>query len=921
MTQSCGISLPLKIQGRAFFCEKRCSKNEIVSIKIRKKLNGKGAGYFYTYIFMLKIFMKNVMHKWNPTSFPLIALLISTTLVLAFFSESIAYAAVTDNGTPSHINITGSSATWTHTVNSGVNRALFVEIATTEAVQATGVTYGGVALTPVLQYTDARRIEIWVLVAPPVGTANVVVSFSGSTGALCGATTFDGVKQSSPVGDQQTKSGTSLLGLTAHVTVASAPGDMVIDVQNWDAVLSLGVGADQTKLWWDSTILMLDITGGSSEKAGAASVDMGTNLEISLHKFVMGAVSINASPTMKISGTVFEDVNYGGGAGRDRSSASGVVRSGARVELYNGSSNYVTYTTSDTSGAYSFSGLTTDAYTVRVVNSSVTSSRSGYVTGLLPVQTYRTDATSGIVAGVTDRVGGEAPDKADAGNGSTTLAALTTATTAPQSVTTISLTESDVTGLDFGFNFDTVVNVNNAGQGSLRQFLTNANALSNSGLAQSGRTAGIENTVWMISNGTGAAGLQAVNNFFSGGIAVISPVSALPTITDPVVLDGSTQPGWVSTQIVKLSGSSGGGSNGLSISGGNSTIKELIIDSFGAAGISLSGTGGTTVSDNIIHANNRGVYDNAAGDLFIRNVIYGNSGEGIYLDSGATGARIYQNTIHGNSTRGISQAGGSATIRNNLITGSGGIGLYSSSGTLTESYNGITDAVTTPANNGGRSNVSLSTYDLNVNPLYTNAATGIFSLTECASPAINQGIDLGTDQPDMNGASAGLWNNNAPEMGAFETTGSCAPGLSIVKQIWELNGTAPYTSLTAPVGSTLSFLIYVKNTTAGTVTDLRINDLLDETAFQYVAGSMVRSSALSPPSDSATDLTIFNATAAGTGAAVSDGVDGDVASAQDTGGLPDIDRITIGAVDGQANAVLSLSGHSTFGLRFNVKIK
>ena len=129
------------------------------------------------------------------------------------------------------------------------------------------------------------------------------------------------------------------------------------------------------------------------------------------------------------------------------------------------------------------------------------------------------------------------------------------------------------------------------------------------------------------------------------------------------------------------------------MSGGNSTIKELIIDSFGGAGISISGTGGSIVSDNIIHANNRGVYDNAASDQFFRNVIYGNSGvngEGIYLDSGASGVKIYQNTIHGNSTRGISQAGGSATIRNNLITGSGGVGLYSSGGTLTESYNGIT---------------------------------------------------------------------------------------------------------------------------------------------------------------------------------------------------------------------------------------
>ena len=65
-----------------------------------------------------------------------------------------------------------------------------------------------------------------------------------------------------------------------------------------------------------------------------------------------------------------------------------------------------------------------------------------------------------------------------------------------------------ITGVNFGFNFDTVVNTNNTGQGSLRQFITNANALSNTGLAQSGLTAGIDNAIWMISNGSSAAGLR-----------------------------------------------------------------------------------------------------------------------------------------------------------------------------------------------------------------------------------------------------------------------------------------------------------------------------------------------------------------------------------------------------------------------------
>jgi hypothetical protein len=240
---------------------------------------------------------------------------------------------------------------------------------------------------------------------------------------------------------------------------------------------------------------------------------------------------------------------------------------------------------------------------------------------------------------------------------------------------------------------------------------------------------------------------------------------------------------------------------------------------------------------------------------------------------------------------------------------------------MTEAYNGVTDAATSPPNTLGRGNVALDPGDLNLNPLYLNAALGNYSLTECSSPAINAGVDLGADQPDMNGAAAGLWNNNAPDLGALESSASCVPSLSIIKQAWDLNGLAPLTSLTAPVGSTIAFLIYVKNTTGGPVSDLRINDALDETAFQYQAGSLVRTSAAAPPADSASNLAIFAATAPGTGTPLSDAVDGDVASALNTGGLPDIDRITIGAVAGQANASLSLAGHTSFGLRFKVKIK
>jgi len=952
--------------------------------------------------------MQNVHNnslKLSPASLP--AILIGIILIFIFSPGSVAYAVVTNSGTPSYTAVSNAvSGSLPYTVNSGINRALVVQIAGSTN-QATAVTYADLPLNRIFFKTDSRTNEMWVLVNPPVGMANVVVTFSGSTNAFIGAATFNGVKQSAPYGNFATSSGTTLvilggisIGPTMSVTVASAPGDMVIDVESWVSLVSLGHAADQAELWWDSALLGL-IGGacGSTEKPGAASVTMkGSALSVlGLYPFVIGAVSITASPPMTLSGTVFEDVNYGGGAGRDRISAGGVGRPGARVELYDSVGIFISSTTTDASGVYTFSALSTGTYIVRVVNDTVSSSRPGSIAGLLPVQTYRTDVSSGTPVGVTDRVGGEAPDKVDSVNGVVNLTVITTATRVPQSITTVTLTEVDVSGVDFGFNFDTIVNKNDTGQGSLRQFINNANILGNAGLAQAGQVSGNEAAIFMIPDGNAHPGLRSgVVNQLTGGVAVIQLATVLPpVIGNNTVIDGTIQTAnvgntnlsgleveiagngvlgsglWVSgafsvtIRAVAIYGFSGSVTNGNGIYvlnadstaiygcylGTNASGAAALANS--AAGIAVGGTAtsttiggvysgegnlialnsgngihldslgtGTAIRGNIIRGNGQnGIYSASVGVLIAKNIINNNGGtfDGIFLDAGSSNAKVYQNTVHGNGRDGIRVGDIGAIIKNNIFTGNGGFGINRIAASMTESYNDVTDALIAPANVLGRSNVTLDSSDLNVNPLYINAAGFNFNLTECTSPAINQGIDLAADQPDMNGATAGLWNNNAPELGALETSSSCAPSLTIVKQAWELSGTGPYTTLSAPVGATIAYLIYVKNTTAGPVNDLRINDALNETAFQYVAGSLLRTSAASPPSDSATDLVIFNATASGT--VVTDGVDGDVASAQDTGGATGVDRITIGAVSGQANAALALNGHSTFGIRFNVKIK
>ena len=423
-----------------------------------------------------------------------------------------------------------------------------------------------------------------------------------------------------------------------------------------------------------------------------------------------GNVTITES-VYTVSGTAFEDVNYGGGAGRDRGSSSGVVRSGARVELYNNAGAYVTAVATDLSGNYSFPGLVAGSYTVRVVDNTVTSSRGG--SGLLPVLTYRTNAGSGTAVGVTNYVGGQNPAVADAPNGAvgavmnTTTGVFTAGISGTaQSFSPITISTGDVSGVDFGLNFDTIVNTNDAGRGSLRQFITNANALGNGGLAQAGRTAGIESAIFMISNGSAAPGLRASLNYFSGGVATISVATWLPHVTDPIVLDGRTQPGFSNVPIIELNGSAtvyNAVEAGLVISAGNSVVRGLVINRFATDGVRLETAGGNTVEGNYLGTDATGMLDRGNGydGIFIANssgnhiggltagdgnIISGNKDEGIDIASSSSnliegnliGLAADQVTALGNTSNGVQVRAGAVTgnrFRANRIANNGRLGI------------------------------------------------------------------------------------------------------------------------------------------------------------------------------------------------------------------------------------------------------
>jgi len=430
-------------------------------------------------------------------------------------------------------------------------------------------------------------------------------------------------------------------------------------------------------------------------------------------------------PLGAISGTVFEDVNYGGGAGRSKTTASGVGLTGVRAELYKNSGTFVSSTTTASDGTYSLNAPA-GTYTVRAVTPTV-SSRGG--TGLSSVQTYRTDATGGTATPVFDHVGGETPTLADAAAGSTTLASLTTSTTAAQSITTVTLGTSAISGVDFGYNFDTIVNVNDSGQGSLYQFITNANALGGvSSLAQVGQTAGTQTSIFMISDGKAHSGLSATYaNLLIGGVAVFTPSSAAyPQITNSyTVIDGTTQTanvpntnsgtlgtgGTVGTDkgsldqitrpTVQIYGTGTSAVNtGIWIAASNTTVRAIAIYGFGTATggdiyITGSSTSGTLIEKNAIGtsatsftspglASGAGIFSNASGGGTIQNNVIGFIQSTMIELSSTSGWTISGNEVraaYGNASTSAIWLPGSSniTFTSNLIAANPGSGIVASS--------------------------------------------------------------------------------------------------------------------------------------------------------------------------------------------------------------------------------------------------
>ncbi|MBK6973391.1 MAG: tandem-95 repeat protein [Sterolibacteriaceae bacterium] len=246
----------------------------------------------------------------------------------------------------------------------------------------------------------------------------------------------------------------------------------------------------------------------------------------------------------------------------------------------------------------------------------------------------------------------------------------------------------------------------------------------------------------------------AIPAALSGGVHTINVgVAGLPTVTQAVIIDGTTEPDFAGTPMVELNGGNLGSLvKGITLGGNSSgsTIRGLIINRFTGTGIEING--GATSNNHTIQGNwiglnatgtaaaangNMGIYGlNSTGNLIggataaQRNVISGNAQQGVFFDnvdnstiSGnyigtnaagtgdvtGTGANTLQSGVFLHNGSNGNVVGGTSAVARNVISGNNHYGveiLTSSQNNLVQgNYIGtdVTGLVALGNTNGGMS--------------------------------------------------------------------------------------------------------------------------------------------------------------------------------------------------------------------------
>lgn len=454
------------------------------------------------------------------------------------------------------------------------------------------------------------------------------------------------------------------------------------------------------------------------------------------------ACNLTLTPRV-VSGTVFEDVNG------DSVLTDGVGRPNVPVRLYQDANNngavdagdtFLVATTTDASGQYSFNvapDSTGNNYLVAVDSKSVTAA-AGLVAGrgdAWAEQTYGDNpATAAFDPGA--RFGGVAGGTSDGFNAASTAAASNTY----QHLARVNVSAGDVANAHFGFSFNVVTNtragdtvdddaasVGRTVQGSLRQFIQNANAVSGANhMRFVPAVAADAGTYWRV---TVTAALAAVVDPLTtidgtayssaNGTTVSDTNTGSVGVGGTVGVSAMTLP-QVSRPELEIFDNAGV-AVGLDLQAANSTVRRLAIYGFGTvansdshANIRVGNVLGALIEESVIGTSAAGFTDPGAatrtlgdnvrvvgGDNgFVRYSAVGFAqGKGIQLGGGADGWTVTGNEVRGNGINNsnldgldVENAGGSNTITNNLFVANEGAGVdtLQSSGSNTVENNTIT---------------------------------------------------------------------------------------------------------------------------------------------------------------------------------------------------------------------------------------
>jgi len=126
------------------------------------------------------------------------------------------------------------------------------------------------------------------------------------------------------------------------------------------------------------------------------------------------------------------------------------------------------------------------------------------------------------------------------------------------------------------------------------------------------------------------------------GVHTINLLSALPLISDPVTIDGTTQPGYSGVPLISLTPSTADPftGDGLTLLGGGNTVQGLDIGGFNGNGIRITRGGGNVIQNNRIGTDPAGTTARP------------NSGSGILIEASSNNT-ILDNLVSGNGAAGI----------------------------------------------------------------------------------------------------------------------------------------------------------------------------------------------------------------------------------------------------------------------------